>query len=106
MSEWRKEFHEEEYRKGQEAIAREIAAQDLENDIMLTRQAGKLAAESFALADQLAANGDPYAGQVADFIKSNVAGALNQAKGAQQRAGREPGGAAPFSVSSQPSPMS
>jgi hypothetical protein len=106
MTEWRKEFHEEEYRKGQEAIAREVAAQDLEAKLSITKKVGTLANETFEFADELAASEDPRRQELAELIKSSVIGALKQGGEPGPRVGREPEAAAPFLDSSPPSQKS
>jgi hypothetical protein len=104
-----KDLRREGYVKGQEAVAREVATQDLTDRQAQMRQAAKVAAETIDLANELAKDGDPHKQRLAALIKDAAVGVADQlAAGPVPQEGREAIEETPFSSSgsSQPSATS
>ena len=83
MAEWRKEFHEGEYRKGQEGVAEEFATQDAEARQERLRRVGAAAGETIKQANELAADGDPHMRELAAALKDAAVGAVRRAETGQ-----------------------
>lgn len=96
-----KPLHEASFIEGQKAVAKDVTARRLEEQLKNLGKAGLVAAETLNLADQLAANGDPHKQELAKFIKSKVIGEVFEREDGRQQA--EEGGEAiearPFSNS-------
>ncbi len=73
-----KALHRKIFVKGQEAVAQEVAAERLEDQQVLTRRAGQVAAETIDFADELAADGNPHKQRLAALIKDSVVGAVEE----------------------------
>lgn len=102
-----KALHEKIFVKGQEAVAQEVATEYFEEQQLLTGRVAKAAAETLDLADRLATDDDPHRRRLANLIKDNVLGAVEQATVAKPAAERrEPLEASPFSGGSNPSSLS
>lgn len=107
MFEWRKKFHEQEYQKGQEGIAEEMAAKDAEERQKRLQQVVKLAGETIDQANELATDDDPHKRELAELLKDAALGVVKQAKAGRIPAeGRGALEADPFSGGSSTSETS
>jgi hypothetical protein len=78
MTDPMKPFHVEEYVKGQEAVAKDVAAARFEDQARLLGRAGVVAMEAMDHAKQLASDGDPHKQRVADLINESLYDAMKQ----------------------------
>lgn len=91
--------------RGVEAAAREEATERFEDDQALSQRILRAAGETFDLADQFAADGDPHKKEFAALIKDRVMGTMKDGDAERHRAegAREPLEASPFAGNSRPS---
>jgi hypothetical protein len=99
-----KQFHEKEYQKHQEAVANEVAAEELKDRLEQTQEALRLANDTIDLANAIAKDGDPYKARLAAFAKRTATGAAEHVlTGADPiGGGRGATQATPFEESSLP----
>jgi hypothetical protein len=106
--EW-KEFHEELFERGQDAVGRDIAHQDAKRRVEQTQEILRMASDTIDIANEIAKDGDPHKQLLANLIKDKVAGVAKEvADGAAGRAAEGRGAleASPLSESSGNSEMS
>lgn len=84
---WRNDFHEDEYRKGQEAVAADVAAREALARQARLKEIGVVAAETINQANELAADGDPHKRQLAELIKNAAIGVVKQTEAGHLPAG-------------------
>ncbi len=85
---WKKDFHEREFQKGQEGIAREVAAYEAQAHQGRLQQIGKVAGETIEQAKQLASDGDQDKQEIAAILKRAAIEAVRRAEAGEFPAGR------------------
>jgi DNA-directed RNA polymerase sigma subunit (sigma70/sigma32) len=74
-----KNLHREMFVKGQEAVAKEVAAQNVETQVTAVQRAAQVVEETIDLADKLAADGNPKKRRLAELVSDTVLGAMEDA---------------------------
>jgi len=70
-----KDLHRKVFIQGQEAVADEVAAEELKNRLEQTQEALRLANDTIDLANAIAKDGDPYKARLAALAKRTATGA-------------------------------
>lgn len=83
QDDWRKDFHEKEYQKGQQEVAKDFATQDAEAHQERIRRVGAAAKQTIEQANELAAADDPHMRELAAALKDAAVGAVRRAESGQ-----------------------